>query len=183
MTPQGPAPQPISYAELEQQGYTVFQPGNLPAGYSLSSCSLQPPGPATDSGSSAGAAGNTQVVTPSPGKDSLLFTYRNTQTGGWITLEIQPLNSTAPAAAGPASSTKATYAFPAVLPSSAGPALSKTTVNQFAASSASATTTGNQPPGTDQITWDAQKNGAGFTLTVTGSLPDEELKKVAASVQ
>jgi hypothetical protein len=122
-------------------------------------------------------------VGPPPGKNGLLLTYRNNQTGGWITLEIQPQNSPAPVAA-PASTYATTNGttIPAVQPSSAAPA-SSATGNQQPATSASTSTTASQQPGAGQITWPAQKNGSGFILTVNGSLPGEELKKVADSVQ
>ena len=106
-------------SELEQQGYTVFQPGYLPAGYSLASFSLQPPGSATGSAGSAGAG--TQAVAARPGKDNLLFTYRNAQTGGWITLEIQPLNSSTPICrAGHLSTNGTVTALPAMQPTPQG---------------------------------------------------------------
>ncbi|MGD0622967.1 MAG: hypothetical protein ABSA82_10995, partial [Thermacetogeniaceae bacterium] len=150
-----PAPQPTSYQELEQQGYTVFEPGYLPPDYSLASCSPQPPA------SGGSSAGSIQEPAPHPGQDSLLLTYRNGQTGGWITLEIQPLNSPAPQPVTPSANAAE---------------------NQSAGAPASANATGNQPPGADRITWQAQKNGASFLLTVTGSVPDAELKGVVASV-
>ncbi len=164
-----PAPQPTSYQELEQQGYTVFEPGYLPPDYSLASCSPQPPA------SGGSSAGSIQEPAPHPGQDSLLLTYRNGQTGGWITLEIQPLNSPAPQPVTPAANAAENQAAGA-------PASANAAVNQTAGTVASANATGNQPPGADRITWQAQKNGASFLLTVTGSLPDAELKGVAASV-
>jgi anti-sigma factor RsiW len=150
-----PAPEARSYEELEQQGYAVFEPGYLPPGYSLATASPQPPDPGIDS------TGSAPEATPYPGQDSLLLTYRNTQAGGWITLEIQPLNSPAPQ--------------PVTTSANA-------TGNPTAGTMASANATGSQPPSADQIVRQAQKNGASFLLTVTGSLPDEELKRVAASV-
>jgi anti-sigma factor RsiW len=162
-------PQPTSYQELEQQGYTVFMPDYLPPGYSLESCSPQPPA------SGGSSAGSTQEVAPHPGQDSLLLTYRNDQTVGLLTLEILPLN-------GPAQQPVTTSANATENQASGAPASANATGNQTAGTTASANATGNQPPGADQITWQAQKNGASFMLTVTGSLPDEELKRVAASV-
>jgi hypothetical protein len=149
--PANPAPlQPASYQKLEQQGYTVFVPGYLPPDYSLVSYSPQPPVYATGA---AVSAGSTQGAAAPPGRDSLLFTYHD-QSGGWLTLEIQPLNGSAPSP-------------PAI--TTAGPVASANTVNQ--------------PPGTNRITKQAQKNGASFMLTVAGSLPVAELQKVADSLQ
>jgi anti-sigma factor RsiW len=149
-----PAPEAKSSEELEQQDYALFEPGYLPPDYSLATAFPQPPDPESDS------TGSTPEVTP-PGQDGLLLTYRNAQTNGWITLEIQPLNSPAPQ--------------PVTTSANA-------TGNPTAGTTASANATGSQPPSADQIVRQAQKNGAGFMLTVTGSLPDEELKRVAASV-
>jgi hypothetical protein len=168
------APQPNSYQSLEQQGYTVFVPGYLPPGYSLVSSSPQPPsyaaGAVVSPGSSQGGAAPT-------GRDSLLFTYRDSQSGGWLTLEIQPLNSPA---AGPAA-TGGVSAPPAVQPSSAQPAPSP--VANTPGSTAVSGSTGNQPSGASQTIRQASKNGADFMLTVAGSLPVAELQKVAASLQ
>lgn len=117
-----------------------------------------------------------------PGQDNLLFTYRNAQTGGWFTLEIQPQNSST-SKSGPESPTNATVAAPSAMqPTSPGPASPNAAGNQLAGPTASANTAGNQPPGTDQVAWQTQKNGASFILTVTGSLSDDELGKVVASV-
>ena len=142
--------------ELEQQGTPVFEPTYLPAGYSLAPSSPLSPVPGN---SSAGGAG---TIVPQPGQGSLQLTYHNAQTGGWITLEIQLLNSP----------TQQPVTPPA-----------KTGEDSTSGAAASVNATGSQPTGADQITWQAQKNGASFTLTVTGSLSDQELKRVAASVR
>ena len=133
------------------------------------------PAPRSRPASGGSSAGSIQEPAPHPGQDSLLLTYRNGQTGGWITLEIQPLNSPAPQPVTPAANAAENQAAGA-------PASANAAVNQTAGTVASANATGNQPPGADRITWQAQKNGASFLLTVTGSLPDAELKGVAASV-
>ncbi len=161
------APQATSTEELEQQGYTVFEPGYLPAGYSLASCYLLPTGSGTESGAVS------QGTAPLQGSSSLLLTYRNAQTGGWFILEIQPVNSKAPVTGSAISGEKGAGAAP---PPSAGPETSHT------ANTTTGGATGNQPSAY-RITWQAQKHGASFLLTVGGSLPEEELQKVAASVQ
>ncbi len=183
-------PQATSKEELERQGYTVFEPGYLPAGYSLASCYLLPPGPGTGSGTASQEPSGSGAA-PLPGWSSLLLTYRNAQTGAWLVLEIRPVNSPARAPG----STKAGIASP---PGSRPEVSTKVTADAAAASSAppssdvpdvshkvdsSAGTTGSQPPGADRITWQAQKHGASFLLTVSSNLPEKELQKVAASVQ
>jgi hypothetical protein len=166
--PGSPAPA-TSYEELQQQGYAVWQPGYLPAGYSLASYSTQPSGL---------AAGDITA------KNGLLITYRNNQTGGWITLEIQPQHSSLPVAA-PAAPYAATEAAapPAAQPAPAGSASANTTANQPPGITASVNPTVVQQPGAGQITRSAIENGSVFTLTVSGSLSGQELQKVADSVQ
>jgi anti-sigma factor RsiW len=161
MTPltTSPASPPESYGEQEQQGYPVFEPGYLPPDYSLESCSPQP------ADSVGGSAGSTPAAAV-PGQNGLLLTYRNAQTSGWITLEIQPLNSPAPQP---------------VVTSASVPVPANVLGNQTAGTIAS-TKVASGSPGAGRITWQAQKNGASFLLTVTSSLPDEELQRVAASV-
>jgi hypothetical protein len=163
-----PAPLTKSYQELEQQGYTVFWPGYLPPGYSLSAISAQPPqlgGSAAQSATTSSGQDSTQNATMLSGTGSLQFSYRDAQTGGWITLEIQPLNT------------------PNTPVPQLGPAANAAAGNQPPGPPAPAKTAGNQPSGANPIIWYAQKHGASFMLTVTGSLPYEELEQVAASVQ
>jgi hypothetical protein len=151
-----PAPPPKSYEKLEQQGYPVFWPGYLPPGYSLSSISAQPPQP----GASA-----TQDAAIQSGSGSLQFSYRNAQTDGWITLEVQPLN---------APNTPVPQPEPAANDESGNQQPSPLTPAEAAES---------QPAGTSRATRYARKYGANFLLTVTGSLAYEELEQVAVSVQ
>ncbi len=165
-----PAPLTKSYdagdlQELEQQGYTVFWPGYLPPGYSLSAISAQPPQPGGSAAPSAtmpSGQNSAQNATILSGTGSLQFSYRDARTGGWITLEIQPLNTPIP---------------------QFGPAANTAAGNQPPGPPAPAKTAGNQPSGANPIARYAQKHGASFMLTVTGSLPYEELEQVAASVQ
>lgn len=188
------APQATSKEELERQGYTVFELGYLPAGYSLASCYLLPPGSGTGSGTISQEPSGSGTA-PLPGWNSLLLTYRNTQTSAWLVLEIRPVNSPAPEPGGtkagttpppgasPEATTKATTK--AVAPSSAPPSSDVPDASHKvnSTSGTSDITAGNQSPEADRITWQAQKHGASFLLTVSGNLPEEELQKVAASVQ
>lgn len=218
-TGEAPAPDPAfretSIEELERQGYAVFEPGYLPAGYSLSSCYLFRASPGGDNLSRALSGGGPEALT---GWGSLLLTYRNTRTDGWLILAIRPAGNQAPAPVsdvsgenrmgaapppGAVPGTPAGEASGAVTPLSAQPSpmasegsdaagrnaentteTNTTEANRATGGPAPAAETGSQPSAAGRIAWQAQKNGAGFLLTVgSNSLPGEELQKVAVSVQ
>ncbi|MGD0152465.1 MAG: zf-HC2 domain-containing protein [Thermacetogeniaceae bacterium] len=79
------APRQNSLEALEQQGYTVFQPGYLPSGYTFDHYSLLP-----------GGSDSAQNTDPLTGKEHILLSYRNIMSGALLTLEIQALANPAP---------------------------------------------------------------------------------------
>lgn len=149
--------QQVSYDELEQQGYAVFEPGYLPPGYSLQPYAVQP--------QDQGESGRFPAVTPA-GLGSLSLAYRNDQAGETIALEIRPLDEPAappapepvkePEAAGEPDPDEQQAELPLPEP---------------------------LPDGVNQIAWTAQKNGGDFMLKLIGSVPVEELDKVRASIK
>jgi hypothetical protein len=106
------------------------------------------------------------------------------ETPGLITLS-------APPGAGPealSQETAGANTSPSARPSPAAledyGAASRAAANPPPGSPAPAIEAEGQPSAANPVTWQTQKNGAGFLLTVSGnSLPREELQKVAASVQ
>ncbi len=136
-----PTPQPGSLAALEQAGYTLFTPGYLPSGYAFQQ----------------GTPVNAQPAGPAAGEPGLILYYVNTQSGGRITLEIQPQSGPATSAGQSAAPLPPVGQAPGIQP---------------------------QAPGSQQgrSFGTAPKNGNNFVLTLSGDVSYLELQRVAASV-
>jgi anti-sigma factor ChrR (cupin superfamily) len=160
LPPQQVSYEQISYDKLEQQGYTVFEPGYLPPGYSLQPYIAQP----QDQGGNGEAPAATLAV-----KNSLLLAYRNDQAGEAITLEIMPLSEpSSPPAPEPDQTLGAAGApEPDKQTEPAGDPVGQS----------------DQSDVVNQITWTVQKNGGDFMLKLAGGVIFEELDRVKASIK